>query len=251
MEIRYKIDAKRQSYLVSPSKFTTEKLSSAFNLNGNNPNVKIIEEGYPRNDFLSNYTEEEAVKIKKSLGLENETRKILLYAPTWRDNQHSVGVGYTYEIGASFDKLQESLGKDFVMLFRPHYLVANKFDFAKYKDFVVDVTEYEDINELYVISDMLMTDYSSVFFDYSKLQRPITFFMYDLEDYKDNIRGFYIDINELPGNIYEKEKGVIEELLRMKDEFELDQKYHDFNDKYTYLERGIASKKLLEEVIKL
>lgn len=248
MEKRYKIDAKRQNYLVSPSKFTTEKLSSAFNLKENNPNVEIIEEGYPRNDFLSNYTEADSVKIKKILGIENETRKIVLYAPTWRDNQHTSGVGYTYEIGASFDKLQEKLGEDFIILFRPHYLVANKFDFEKYKGFVIDVTEHEDINELYVIADMLVTDYSSVFFDYAKLQRPIVFFMYDLEDYKDNIRGFYLDIKELPGNIFETEEGLIEELYIVKEKFELDQRYLNFCQKYTYLDKGVSCKKLLEKV---
>ena len=76
------------------------------------------------------------------------------------------------------------------MLFRAHYFVVDHFDLTPYKDFVIDVSCYDDINELYIVSDMLMTDYSSVFFDYANLNRPMLFFMYDFDVYKGQLRDF-------------------------------------------------------------
>ena len=65
-----------------------------------------------------------------------------------------------------------------------------------------DLTDYESIEDLYIITDILITDYSSVMFDYSILNRPMLFFAYDLEDYKENLRGFYFDfVNDIPGPI--------------------------------------------------
>ena len=77
---------------------------------------------------------------------------------------------------------------------RLHYLVANKLDLTNLNDFAYDVSKYDDINELYIISDILVTDYSSVFFDYANLKRPILFYMYDLKEYQCEIRDFYIDL---------------------------------------------------------
>ena len=91
------------------------------------------------------------------------------------------GIGYTYKTEVDFDKLKANLGDEYIILFRAHYLVANSFDFDKYKGFVYDVSKVNDINHLYVISDLLVTDYSSVFFDYANLKRPEIFYMYDLE----------------------------------------------------------------------
>ena len=210
----------------------------------------MLEEGYPRNDFLINFNEEDVARIKKALNIENETRKILLYAPTYRDNQHTVGLGYTYKTEVDFDKLQKELSKEYIILFRAHWLVAQDFDFEKYNDFVIDVSNYDDINELYVISDMLITDYSSVFFDYANLKRPIIFYMYDLEAYRDDIRGFYLDINELPGNILEKEEELVEEIKILSTDFRYDEKYKKFNDKFNYLDNGQASKRVIEKIFK-
>ena len=126
---------------------------------------------------------------------------MVLYAPTFRDTEHSGSVGYTFRAELDFDLLRERLGDDTVVLFRPHYLVANSFDFARYEGFVFDVSAVLDINDLYIASDVLVTDYSSVFFDYVNLDRPIVFYMYDLEQYASELRGFYLDLDELPGPI--------------------------------------------------
>lgn len=250
MQNKYKADAERYSYLLAPSKFCTEKFTSCFNLKENNPNCEIIEEGYPRNDFLSNYTQDAITAIKYNLNINNiENKKIILYAPTWRDNQHTSGVGYTYKMDVDFDLLQKELGNDYIILFRAHYFVANSFDFNKYRGFVYDVSNYENINDLYVISDMLITDYSSVFFDYAILKRPIIFYMYDLKEYQEDIRGFYIDLKELPGNIIENEKDLVKEINKLSEHFEYDERYKKFTEKFNSLEDGNATKRVLEKII--
>lgn len=250
MQNKYKADAERYSYLLAPSKFCTEKFTSCFNLKENNPNCNIIEEGYPRNDFLSNYTQKDIENIKNELNINNiGNKKIILYAPTWRDNQHTSGVGYTYKVDVDFDLLQKELGNEYIILFRAHYFVANSFDFEKYKGFIYDVSHYESINDLYVVADMLITDYSSVFFDYAILKRPIIFYMYDLKAYQEDIRGFYIDLKELPGNIVENEKDLIIEINNMKNNFKYDERYQKFHDKFNSLEDGEATKRVLKKIM--
>lgn len=242
---RYHIEASKFSYFLSPSEFATEKFMTAWDIK--NKGI-MLEEGYPRNDFLINYTQEDIQNIKENLRLNNINKKIILYAPTYRDNQHSVGVGYTYETEVDFEKLREKLSDEYVILFRAHWLVAQNFDFEKYKDFVIDVSNYDDINELYVISDMLITDYSSVFFDYANLKRPIIFYMYDLKEYKDDIRGFYLSLDELPGKIIEKQEDLIKQIKSITKEFKYDEKYKKFNEKFNYLDDGQATKRVVQKI---
>lgn len=243
-------DAIRYDYFLSPSKFASDKFISSFNLKQLNKENTILEKGYPRNDYLFNYRTEDISRIKEKYGIP-EDKKIILYAPTWRDDQHKAGEGYTYKTEADFDYLRDELSNDYVILFRAHYYIANKFDFEKYENFVIDVSAVDDINELYVVSDILITDYSSVFFDYANLKRPIIFFMYDLKHYMRNLRGFYFGLEELPGKIVKEEKDVIK-IINNLDKYELDneKKYSDFNKKFTYLDDGKASERVIKTLFK-
>lgn len=251
MKKRYKIEASKFSYFISPSKFASEKFISAWNLKEIGKEDCIVEEGYPRNDFLLNYKEEDVLRIKKELGIENEKRKVILYAPTYRSNQHESGVGYVYKEEIDFKRFQEKFGDKYIILFRPHYFIANSFDFSKYDGFVYDVSKVDDINELYVITDILITDYSSVFFDYANLHRPIIFYMYDLAHYRDESNGFYIDIEkELPGPIVETQDKLENIVENIDKNFKYDEKYRKFNKKYNYLDDGNASKRVVKKCIK-
>ena len=237
------------TYFLSPSKFASEKFISAWNLKEIGKENIIIEKGYPRNDFLFKYTDEDITRIKKKLGIENDNRKIILYAPTYRANQHESGVGYVYKEEIDFEQFKKQFENEYIVLFRPHYFIANAFNFEKYNGFVYDVSKIDDINELYIITDILITDYSSVFFDFANLKRQIIFYMYDLEHYKNESNGFYIDLEELPGEIVQTQ-GELEEVIKKSKEFKFNDKYKKFNNKYNYLDDGNASERVVREIIK-
>ncbi|MGI6766068.1 MAG: CDP-glycerol glycerophosphotransferase family protein [Lentihominibacter sp.] len=249
-EIKQKnrLDVVRYDYFISPSAFATEKFITAFDLAALNKTDILVETGYPRNDLLFNFDEKYSQQVKESLGIAEDKRKIILYAPTFRDNQHD-GAGYTYDLHLDFNRLKEGLSDEYLVLFRAHYFIANQFDFDKYKGFVLDVSGLDDITPLYTIADLLVTDYSSVFFDYACLKRPMVFYMYDLDEYEDAIRGFYLDTEELPGSIVKTEEeltAAIKEADNMAPEAVYDSKYEAFASKYNYLEDGGASKRVCD-----
>ena len=250
-EIRKKNDkdVRRYSYMLSPSEFCTEKFKSAFNIKGLGREDIIIQAGYPRNDFLFKYTENDIKRVRKALDLPLD-KKVILYAPTWRDNQHEVGQGYTYSVGMDFDRLQRELGDEYIILFRAHYFVTNSFDFAAHPGFVVNVSEYDDINELYIISDMLITDYSSVFFDYANLKRPILFYMYDLDFYQNNLHDFYIGLDDLPGDIIQTEQELIAAIHSLDTSTYYNSKYQNFNHRFNYLDGPDSGKRIVKGIIK-
>lgn len=246
----YSIDAAKYTYMISPSAFCTEKFTSAFNLKELGKEDIFIEEGYPRNDFLSNYTLDDANRVRDVMGIPNG-KKVILYAPTWRDDQHVSGTGYVFDNPIDFDKMREMFADEYVVVFRPHYFIANEFNFENYEGFVYNAALYPEINDLYIIADVLITDYSSVFFDYSILRRPILFYMYDLEQYQDTIRGFYISLDDLPGPIVVKEDDLFDKIKCM-DEWssseEYRKKYEVFSERFTYLDDGKASERVVKRI---
>lgn len=241
----YLNDAKKYDFFVSPSRFCTEVFSSAFGLNQLNKRNIVVETGYPRNDRLFTYSEEDCSHIREELRIP-DGKKVLLYAPTWRDNQYTRGVGYSFCLNPEIEQFLRQVSDDYVVLLRMHYLVANSIDASDFKN-VINVSKYEDINDLYLISDVLVTDYSSVFFDYANLKRPILFFMYDLHEYQENVRDFYIDLSTLPGPIVTSAKDAIAalaDLNYLKRVYE--KKYREFNETYNYLDDGHAGARVAE-----
>ncbi len=247
---RNDIDAVKFDYFLSPSKFCTKVFTSGFNLKNLGKENIIIEEGYPRNDSLFNRTKKEIDAIKKDLGIP-KNKKVLFYLPTFRDNQHNSSLGYTYKLEIDFDSLKKKFSKDYVILFRPHYFIANKIDLTKYKGFVYNVSKYDEINDLYLVSDIILTDYSSVFFDYANLKRPMLFYMYDLDLYKGSLRDFYISLDELPGPIAKTQKELEYDLEHIDELFKQNkEKYKKLNEKYNYLDDGNASLRVINKIFK-
>ena len=247
---QYNHDASRYTYMLSPSRFCTEKLTSAFNLKALGKEDIMVEEGYPRNDELFTFDDNKVTAIKEELGIPLD-KKVILYAPTWRDNQHTLGVGYTFDIGIDLKKMRERYGDEYVILMRMHYLIASQMNLRGVSDFAIDVSNYNNVNDLYIISDILITDYSSVFFDYANLKRPILFYMYDLDTYQNNTRDFYISLDELPGPII-KEEAELSDAIGSIDEIEAQyaEKYKAFNDKFNYLDDAYSAKRVVETCIK-
>lgn len=229
-------------YLVSPNPYSTEIFRSAFDYSG-----KIIESGYPRNDILSHHSKTLVSNLKKKLGIP-AGKKIMLYAPTWRDNEFYEKGKYKFDFQFDLNKWKEKFGEDWVLLSRMHYLVAETFDFSAHEGTVYDVSVHSDIRELYLISDLLITDYSSVFFDFSILNRPIIFFMYDLETYRNQLRGFYMDIEEeAPGPIVETEEALFAAINDLKNANVLmDPKFRLFKEKFSSLEDGHAAERVVK-----
>lgn len=244
---KYKRNFVRESgkwdVLISPNAYSTEIFKRAF-LFGK----KMIEAGYPRNDFLiHNNNTKKIAEIKKSCGLPME-KKVILYAPTWRDNQYYGKGRYKFDIQLDFAALKRELADEYIIIFRLHYLVAEHLDLSGYEGFMYDFSQHEDIRDLYLISDILVTDYSSVFFDFANLKRPMIFFVYDIEDYRDKLRGFYFDFEkEAPGPLVKTTDDLIHEIKSMK--YQIDSNtLQAFYDKFCYLDKGNASERVVNEV---
>ena len=176
--------------------------------------------------------------------------KIILYAPTWRDDEFYGHAKYKFTLQLDLAKMQKELGDEYIILLRTHYFIADVLDLSEYEGFAYNLSKYDDIARLYLISDVLITDYSSVFFDYANLRRPMLFFTYDLEKYRSVLRGFYIDVEEeLPGPMLMTTDEVIGALQNIeKVVTEYSDKYTVFCDKYCAWEDGTAAKKVVETV---
>ncbi|MFL4474806.1 CDP-glycerol glycerophosphotransferase family protein [Paeniglutamicibacter sp. MACA_103] len=186
------------THLLSPSPYATEAMRSAFAYKG-----PVLELGYPRNDpLLRPESKVRAQEIKTTLGIP-EGHKVVLYAPTFRDDSSNGKGRFTFELPFDLESFNERFGEDTVLLLRMHVLVSSGLKIPEeLRGSIINVSAYPEIQDLYLASDVLITDYSSVFFDFALLRRPILFFAYDLDNYRDNLRGFYMDYEkELPGPI--------------------------------------------------
>lgn len=248
LAMRFGLDARKWTYLLSPSAYATRHLCDAFGLPAERRGDVVIEEGYPRNDALYRADEAAVAAIRKRLRLP-EDRKVLLYAPTWRDDQYRSGVGYTFDYLLDFDRLQRELGDAWVVLFRAHYYIANQFDFSKYRGFVVDVSDVDDINDLYLASDAMVTDYSSVMFDYANTGKPMVLFVPDRKHYDESIRGFYLDFDSIPAPMCETSDQMVKE-LRALDSYNAryGDAYRTFRETYCPHDDGHAAERVLARV---
>ncbi|GGH76628.1 CDP-glycerol glycerophosphotransferase (TagB/SpsB family) [Pullulanibacillus pueri] len=246
---KYKDDFHEESskwdYLISPNAYSSEIFKRAFNFN-----KKLIESGYPRNDYLFHANDDKVIRnLKKNCGLPMN-KKVILYAPTWRDDQFYESGKYKFDLELDLNKMRDTLGEDYIIMLRMHYLVAENLDLSSYKGFAYDFSKYEDIRDLYLIADLLITDYSSVFFDYGILKRPMIFYVYDIETYRDKLRGFYFDFEKkAPGPLVKTTEEVIHTIKALDpDEFSGSIQFKEFYDRFCYLEDGYASKRVVDKI---
>ena len=178
--------------------------------------------------------------------------QVSLYAPTWRDDQFYEAGQYGFELDLDVNRLQEEFGDEYVLLLRLHYFIVDQLDLSKYGDFTVDGSSYDDITDLYLISDMLITDYSSVFFDYANLKRPVLYYTYDLDKYRDVLRGFYLDMEkDLPGPLLLTNDEVVDAIKnidKIKEQYK--DRYEEFYNRFCCVDDGHAAQRVVEKVFK-
>lgn len=235
--------AQEWDYLLSPNTYSSEIFKRAFGFSGT-----LLESGYPRNDLLyAPDRNQQAETIKRKLDVP-PNKKVILYAPTWRDDEFVTKGQYRFNLQLDLQQMQERLGQDYIVLLRMHYLIAEHLDLDAYAGFAYDVSSYGDIAELYLISDLLITDYSSVFFDFAHLNRPMLFFTYDLEKYASVLRGFYFDFEAVvPGPLLKESNQVIDYIEDIETQSkQYADKYKVFQEQFCGLDDGKASQRVID-----
>ena len=206
----------------------------------------ILLSDLPRNDELLLFSKEKLLEVKSRIGIGTE-KKVILYTPTYREYLIDENRGIYIAPPINLNKWQARMGEKYVFLIRAHYAVTAALGLSD-NDFVKNVSSYPSINELYAISDMMITDYSSTFFDYSILNRPMFCFAYDLEEYEEK-RGLYLDLNQvLPCEVDKTEDELLDHILSLDYEG-ASNRTKAFHMKYAPY-AGHASKIVVDELLK-
>lgn len=172
-------------YLSSSKAFSEMTLRNSFGYKG-----YIMECGMPRNDILINPPSGLALKVKARLGVPQDT-KLCIFAPTFRaDTGYEAKLDYE----AVLASLEKRFGGEWKMLYRAHYYVGNSAGASR----ITDVSDYPDMQELLLASDVLITDYSSSMWDFSLTGKPAFLYMPDLEEYSGSEREFYTPVSQWP-----------------------------------------------------
>ncbi|MGV9774374.1 CDP-glycerol glycerophosphotransferase family protein [Streptosporangium sp. NPDC003464] len=242
---RLALEVAKWDLLVSPSSFGTSVLPRAFRYGG-----PVLEAGSPRNDPLHRPgSREEAARVRRALGLPPD-RRVVLYAPTWRDDQVLPGGKYHLDIRLDFGRARRALGDGHVFLFRGHPHVSETLRPLGPESGAVDVTRYPDVTDLLLVADVLVTDYSSLVFDYAGTGRPILLFAHDLEHYRGRLRGLYLDpAEDVPGPLLETSDEVIEALAGLDATAPAHASaYGRFRERFCHLDDGGAAARVVDHV---
>jgi CDP-glycerol glycerophosphotransferase len=240
-------DVAKWDLLLSPNPFSTAIMRHAFRYDGD-----VCDTGYPRNDVLcSGDAQRVAARVRRRLGLP-DGKRVVLYAPTWRDNQYYASGRYRFDFRLDLERAWQQLGDDHVLLLRGHHHMADDVPEGSKPGFAINVTAYPDISELFLVSDVLVTDYSSVMFDFAATGRPMLFFTYDLEQYRDNLRGFYFDFEaEAPGPLLSTSDEVLAAIGNI-DQVSAGYRaaYRGFTDKFCPLDDGKAGSRACDRIFR-
>jgi CDP-glycerol glycerophosphotransferase len=235
-------DVARWDLLLSPNAVSAPRLAGAFGFRG-----PVHTTGYPRNDVLSSPRREEVrAATRTRLGIP-DGRTAVLYTPTWRDDLVFDDDAPDFELPIDLDDFTERLGDDHVLLLRLHSMVKDRFR-PRPGQAVVDVSTVADSAELYLAADVMVTDYSSSMFDFAVTGKPMIFFVYDLEHYRDELRGFYDDLTEIaPGPLVRSSPELVDAIAdadRAAGEYAA--AYNRFQQTFCGLEDGHATERVLD-----
>ena len=221
--------------LLSQNHHSSEIFATAYDWGG-----PILEEGYPRDDPL---TVADGSEIRARLGV-GADKTAILYAPTWRENLTAM---VTF---LDLERLCRDLGSDYVVLLRGH---SRTIEFGESVDVpgVIDVTTYPEITDLYLAADALVTDYSSVMFDYSVTRRPMIFFTPDMAAYRDALRGTYFDLAELaPGPVLSTQDEVTEAIRALRTQGErYRERYERWHERFNRYDDGHSGERVVARLM--
>ena len=224
-------------YLSSSKVFSQMILRESFQYNG-----KIMECGMPRNDLLIKNDENKKNIIKEKLGINKKTG-IVIYAPTFR---HDLKYKYMLDYEKTLNALKNRFGKEWIMLIRTHYyLQSEKIESSRVKN----VSDYPDMQELLLISDVLITDYSSSIWDFSLMEKPCFLFMPDYNEYIDE-REFYTPIQDWPYPASFSMEDLEDKIIKYDHEI-AKKRILNHHIKLGICESGMASEIVGKEIVKL
>lgn len=232
-----KKDSKITDVMTSGSQFNSERFRRAFWFN-----KIILNIGTPRNDILINPDKNKKEEIKKKLGV-NQENKIMLYAPTFRRYTSTNDQGL--DINEIQSSLEKKFGGEWTTIIRYHPNLTKDSRFTQQYEHAINASNYDDMQELLLITDCLITDYSSVMFDFCLLMKPCFLYVPDLLEYYKRERALNFNLNELPFLVSEDLQSLNEKILSFND-----QSYREevklFLDKIGSYENGHASKLFID-----
>ncbi|MBN8235137.1 CDP-glycerol glycerophosphotransferase family protein [Halobacillus kuroshimensis] len=174
--------------MTSQSKYEADIFARVFDIE----REKFVISGLPRNDVLIDATPKIKKDILQKMGLPLD-KKVILYAPTFREYERDKQLNCIMAPPIDFSKWEKEIGEEYILLLRAHYEVAEVLNVNQSQGFVYNVSDYPILNELMIASDVLISDYSSIFFDYSIQNKPMICFAYDYDTYTDK-RGLYFNV---------------------------------------------------------
>lgn len=234
-------DYRRWDLLLSQNPHSTSTMRRAFRYDG-----EILEYGYPRNDVLLSAQGTQIRRdVRAKYGVADDVL-LVLYAPTFRDESTDVAGPLPIDLKL----LRQALGDGVHVLARLHHRMLGALTEPP-SPFWTDASSHPDIRDLYLASDVLVTDYSSVMFDYAVTGKPMVFFTYDIELYRDRLRGFYFDLTEqAPGPLVRTTPQLAEALGDLeglgRDHARI---YAGFRDSYCPWDDGKASGRVVERLL--
>ena len=235
-----KRDAKQTDVMLSNSNASSKVYREDFWYDG-----EILQKGLPRNDRLFNFTDEDVKSVRARLGIEDDV-KLLLYAPTFRKN-HGFHA-YTLDYERCCKSVEKRFGGKWKILLRMHPGIFDAPDNVSLDErFVINASHYPDIQDLYIISNFLITDYSSVIFDFMLLKRRAAFYAVDIDDYMSD-RGFYFSLFELPFEVCQNNDEAENMILNFDDKA-YSERLNKFFKKQDFSDNGKAADAATEWIL--
>ena len=219
------------SVVLTGSEFGQRMYRTAFNYHG-----AYLNEGSPRNDLLVRRDPADIARVREKLGIPAGV-KLLFYAPTYRETTDTIPEHARMDLNRTLRLLEEG-GDKWMCLYRAHYL-AGGVGLDAVKDRLIDMTRYDSMSELLLISDMLLTDYSSCAMDYCLLDRPVFMYMADFEEYLAS-RPCYYDPHDTPLKIAHNQE-ELEALIRAATPESAAENCKAIRDYYGFNETGRAT----------